>query len=157
MLSSLTGEPALHLELPGGVDDYTASLVVKDRVAGRGASGARATAVKVRMRGVGPRGVAHLTLVEKDGTSWSAAITPDSSWSERRIPLSAFAPAKAAMLPQGFPGTWNYWMGPAAGRGGSGDAPRIQDLERVELSLRRDDAAPAGSGVEVEAVWLLFD
>jgi hypothetical protein len=152
-------DSALRVELPNGVDDYTASLVVKERVGARGESAGRAKGVRVRLRGVGPHPVLHLTLVEEDGTSWSAAVAADSTWSERTIPLAALAPAKAAMLPQGFPGTWNYWMGPAAGRGKQGDHVVPSSLERVQLSLRRADVAPgttAAHGVEVEGVWLLF-
>ena len=57
-------------------------------------------------------------------------------------------------LPQGFPGEWNYWVGPAEGRGGRGDRLRLQHLERLQLSLRREDGsvAPEGYGVEVEWV-----
>lgn len=50
-------------------------------------------------------------------------------------------------------------MGPAAGRGGSGDRPRLERLERLQLSLRREDgvtALPGGYGVEVESITLGF-
>jgi hypothetical protein len=163
--SSATGEPALRLTLPvnvGGLspDDYTASLVVKDRVAGRGESIAAATGVRVRLRGVGARQRLHVTLVEKDGTSWSAALDPDSTWQERTIPLAEFHVARGVKLPLGFPGQWNYWVDPAAGRGGAGDRIRLPDVERLQLSLRREPglrAVPNGYGVEVESVSLVFE
>jgi hypothetical protein len=162
--SPASGEPALHLALPvfdgRGPDDYTASLVVKERIAGRGDDIERARAVVVRLRGLGARQTLHVTLVEDDGTSWSVAVPADSTWSERTIRLTDFAPARAAMLPQGFPGQWNYWMGPAFGRGGSGDKVRIARVERLQLSVRRADAAtlaPDAYGAEVEWVKLLFE
>jgi hypothetical protein len=163
--SSATGEPAFHLELPVNVDgvnpeDYTASLVVLDRVATRQETIARATGVRVRLRGIGPRQRLHLTLMEKDGTSWSASIDVDSTWSERTIPLADFHVARGVMLPQGFPGTWSYWVAPAAGRGAPGDAIRLPEVERLQLSLRREEGFQVRTGeygVEVESVALVFE
>jgi hypothetical protein len=97
--------------------------------------------------------------MEDDGTSWNAAVTADSAWSERSIPLSSFSIGRGVLLPEGFPGQWNYWVGPAEGRGGKTDRPRLDHLERLQLSLRRENGAviPAGRyGVEVEWVTLEF-
>jgi hypothetical protein len=162
--SALSGEPALHLTLPSNVgglspDDYTTSLVIKDLIGSRRDEITRATALRLKLRGIGPKQRFHITLMEKDGTSWSAALVLDSLWSERTIPLSDFHIARGVKLPQGFPGTWNYWVDPAAGRGGSKDAIRIADVERLQLSLRREDSVKGESGkygVEVESVTLLF-
>jgi hypothetical protein len=63
------------------------------------------------------------------------------------------------LLPEGFPGEWNYWVGPAAGRGGATDRPRLEHVERLQLSLRREDgvaAKPGSYGVEVEWIALGF-
>jgi hypothetical protein len=101
----------------------------------------------------------HVTLMEDDGTSWSSALAVDTAWTERVLPLDGVAAARGVKLPQGFPGEWNYWVGPAAGRGGRGDRLRLQRLERVQLSLRREDVGrlgPEGYGVEVESVSLDF-
>ncbi|MDQ6926232.1 MAG: hypothetical protein M3154_08345 [Candidatus Eremiobacteraeota bacterium] len=101
----------------------------------------------------------HVTLVEHDGTSWGAPVTLDSVWAEDVIPLTAFTPVRSVMLPEGFPGTWNYWVGPAAGRGRAHDALRLAQIERVQLSLRATDGGPRASGaagVEVESVTLGF-
>lgn len=163
--SAATGEPAFHLELPVGIDgidpdDYTASLVVKDRIAGRAETVARATGVRVRLRGIGPRQRLWVTLMEKDGTSWSASLEVGSEWAERTLSIANFHAARGVKLPQGFPGTWNYWVGPAEGRGGAGDSIRLPDVERLQLSLRREAGmriAPGTYGVEVESITLLFD
>ena len=67
--------------------------------------------------------------------------------------------ARGVKLPQGYPGTWNYWVEPAAGRGGAGDFMRLADIERLQLSLRREpgmDLRPGSYGVEVESVDLVF-
>ena len=50
-------------------------------------------------------------------------------------------------------------VGPAEGRGGVGDRLRPERLERLQLSLRRDDSgkvSPDGYGVEVEWVRIEF-
>jgi hypothetical protein len=63
------------------------------------------------------------------------------------------------LLPQGVPGQWSYWVGAAARRGVAGDHPRLDRIERLQLSLRREDGvrlAPGGYGVEVEWVALGF-
>src|ERR1043166_529853 len=159
-MSEATGQPVFHLELP--VDprgwsppDYTASLVIKDRITSRRETIAGAEALHLRLRGLGPRQVLHVTLMEDDGTSWSAAVPVDSTWSERSVPPAGRPPGRGAPLPQGFPGEGSYWVGPAAGRGGSGDRPRLDRIERLQLSLRREQGVPVtpGSyGVEVESI-----
>jgi hypothetical protein len=163
--SPRTGRPVLRFELPVNVDgitpdDYTTSLLVMDRVAGRGENAAGATGVRVALRGVGPRQTLHVTLMEADGTSWSAPVDVGAEWTERLIPIADFRIARGVKLPQGYPGTWNYWVAPAGGRGGAGDRIRLADVERLQLSLRREagmDVQPGTYGVEVESVDLVFD
>ncbi|OLE62326.1 MAG: hypothetical protein AUG74_14600 [Bacteroidetes bacterium 13_1_20CM_4_60_6] len=165
-LSEVTGQPVFHFELP--VDargwsppDYTASLVIADRIKARQETIGGAAALRVRLRGLGARQILHVTLMEDDGTSWNAAVPVDSSWSEQTVPLTDFAIGRGVLLPEGFPGEWNYWVGPAAGRGTSGDRPRLDRMERLQLSLRREDGpgvpvAPGSDGVEVESIILGF-
>ena len=163
-MSPVTGRPVFHLDLlvdPSGWSppDYTASLVIKSRIESRRETIAGAAALHLRLRGLGPRQVLHLTLREDDGTSWSAAVPVDSTWTEQSVPLGRFTIGKGVLLPQGFPGEWSYWVGPAAGRGGSADRPRLDRIERLQLSLRGEEGlkVTAGSyGVEVELVTLHF-
>jgi len=156
-LSDVTGEPVFHLELPVDASgwsppDYTASLVIQGRIRSRQEAIGTADGVRLRLRGLGARQVLHISLMEDDGTTWSAAVPVDSTWSEQAVPLSAFTAARGVLLPQGFPGAWSYWVGPAAGRGGATDRPRLDRVERIQLSLRRGE----GPGVEVEWVVLTF-
>ncbi len=165
MPSAATGRSVFHVELPirpngEALSDYTASLVIVDRLRARQEAIGRATDVRVRARGIGSRPTLYVTLVEEDGTSWSAAIRVDGSWSDRSIPLEAFTIGKGVLLPEGFPGEWNYWVEAPAGRGGRGDRPRLDRVERLQLSLRREEGVPVvpgGYGVEVESVALGFD
>lgn len=162
--SAVTGRPVFHFELPvhrdgQALDDYTASLVVADRIRARQETIAGADAVRLRLRGLGPRQTLHVTLMEDDGTSWTAAVAVDSSWTERTLSLADFAIGRGVLLPEGFPGEWNYWVGPAAGRGGAGDHVRPAHIERLQLSLRRQRGVavtPGSYGVEVESVTLDF-
>jgi len=160
--SAVTGHPVFHFELPAnasgaGPADYTASLVIRDKIVAREETISGADQLRVRLRGLGPSQVLHVTLMEDDGTSWTAAVRVESAWSEQAVALSAFALGRGVLLPEGFPGEWNYWVGPAAGRGGSRDRPRLDRVERLQLSLRREDAGvitPGSYGVEVESIIL---
>jgi hypothetical protein len=156
-LSPATGQPVFHLELPVDTTgwsppDYTASLVVGTRVLARQETISGARELRLRLRGLGARQTLHLTLMEDDGTSWTAALSVDSTWQERSIPLEQLTASRGVLLPEGFPGEWNYWVGPAAGRGGNGDHLRLERLERIHLSLRPRE----GRGVEVEWIVLAF-
>ena len=162
--SAATGRTAFHLELPvdsagRGPPDYTASLVIADRIRGRRETIAGAEALQLRLRGLGASQVLHVTLMEDDGTSWTTALTVDSSWSERSVPLSSLTAGRGVLLPQGFPGQWSYWVGPAEGRGGAGDRLRPERIERIQFSMRRENgvtALPGGYGVEIESATLSF-
>ncbi|HEX4633794.1 MAG TPA: hypothetical protein VH163_08180, partial [Gemmatimonadales bacterium] len=82
-LSVTTGAPVFHLELPvrpsgEPLPDYTASLVIKDRIVARGPSIAHADSVRVRARGLRALDVLQLTLMEDDGTSWTVGVPQDS-------------------------------------------------------------------------------
>jgi hypothetical protein len=101
----------------------------------------------------------HLTLVERDGTGWSAAVPLDTSWAEVTVPLARLAAARGVTLPLGYPGQWNYWTEPASGRGGAGDSLRPAEVERLQLSLRPDGEGSARStprGAEIESVRIDF-
>ena len=162
--STRSGTPIFHFELPvvdhAGLEDYTASLAVEERIAARRDDIAAARGLRVRLRGLGPWQDLHITLVERDGTSWSAVVSVDSAWAERTILLPDFKLARSVALPQGFPGTWNYWVGPASGRGGPGDRLRLGDVERLQLSLRGRSGVTLEAGrhgVEIESIALVFD
>ena len=159
-----SGAAALHLELPvfngNGLPDYTASLVIKHCLMGRRADLAHARALRLHLRGIGLQQQLHVTLVESDGTGWSAAVTADSTWRDYTISLDSLRPARAVLLPQGFPGDWNYWVGPASGRGTPNDRIRVAEVERLQLSLRDEEGLtlkPGSYGAEIESILLVFE
>lgn len=162
--SSQTGEPTIHLELPLSYDkdlrDYTLSVPVREKIAARQKDIAEAKGLMIEARGVNQKQQAYITLVEKDGTSWSKKILLDPQWKTMEIPLSQLELSKGAMLPVGYPGEWKYWFEPAAGRGGKGDTVRMENVERVQLSVRPNEAmtgeATAASWLDISSVYVTF-
>jgi hypothetical protein len=159
---SASGRQVFHLELPvtdngWSPPDYTASLVVRDRIVARQETINSAAAFLVRARGLGPKQTLHLTLMEDDGTSWTAGLPLAAEWGEHSIPLASFQVGRGVLLPQGFPGEWSYWVGPASDRGGAGDRPRLNRIERLQISLRREDGVtvtPGNYGIEIETITI---
>jgi hypothetical protein len=168
-IAPATGATVVRVETPDAQalthGDYTASLQVGDRLASR--RGITPSAVVIRARGLVPEQVLHLSLMERDGTTWTVPVVLDTAWTERRIPLVSLGRGRGVSLPQGFPGQWNYWVRPAAdrrtitfvhSRTGSRiePPPRVAEVERLLLSLRSEGSAP-GAGVELEWVDLRFE
>ncbi|HVU18493.1 MAG TPA: hypothetical protein VHD32_16440 [Candidatus Didemnitutus sp.] len=140
------------LSLDRTLDDYTASLTVKDRLADRAGLVARAGALLLRVRGSVAGQHVYVTLVEADGTSWSKRLELATAWQDLRVPLSSLGLARGVMLPLGFPERWNYWIAPAAGRGGPGDHVKLPEVERLQFSVR-----PEGRGAatgQAEDPWV---
>lgn len=147
------GITAIRLFLPftidKSLDDYTMSVPVKEKVRARGAVAADAKGIDFRVRGDLKGQTAWITLMESDGTSWSASIEVNESWQKYFVPFEKFQSAKGVLLPLGFPERWNYWVGPAEGRGGPGDRIHIARVERIQVSLR-----PSGNKIPAEDPWL---
>jgi hypothetical protein len=131
------GTPAYPLAFPTErmTDDFTASLYVGDRVADRGPAVAGAKAIRIRLRALEAPSVIRVTLVEKDGSAWSAKVFASRDWRDAVVPISSLRSAKSAMLPQAYPGTWSYWLSPPEGS----TAIHLAQVERLQFSLRRPD------------------
>ncbi len=131
------GTEAFPLGFPANrlADDLTTSLYIGDRISDAGAQVARARSVQVVLKGVLAPSVIRVTLVEKDGSAWSQKVFASTQWQEIAIPISSLLPADSAMVPQGFPGTWSYWLTPPPGR----TSINLADVERLQFSLRRSD------------------
>jgi len=156
---------ALRLMLPLSkdrtLDDYTASLAIKDRIHVHQAQLAKASALRIRARSSTPGLPVWLTLVEADGTSWTASLNLSTGWQDVTIPLQDLKVARGVKLPLGYPERWNYWIEPATGRGGPNDDLNPNALEHVQISIRptvnsiisesKDDAS-----VDVASVDLSF-
>ncbi len=147
--------------LVGPIFDYShasGDTVVTGGYVYRGTAIGGLNLVRLSARGLGAPQTFHVTLMEDDGTSWTAAVSLDSTWKEVALPIADFKAGRGVLLPQGFPGQWNYGVGPAEGRGGAGDGVRLEHLERLQLSLRDhpgSEASQPQSGVEV--AWLRLE
>jgi hypothetical protein len=164
-MPATTNDPAaLRLFFPLSydrtLDDYTASVSVKDRIADRGPRVGAAKALRVKARGAGDGQQICLTLVEADGTSWSQKPTLSSEWQEVVVPVEQFRIARGVKLPLGFPERWNYWLTPAKGRGGPGDRPRLEQVEHLQVSFRPSGPASrseSDSWADIASVALVFE
>ncbi|HEY4975502.1 MAG TPA: hypothetical protein VII41_17955 [Steroidobacteraceae bacterium] len=158
------GESALRLELPDlGADtpaQYAASLYIGDRIATRSRDASRADTLHVKLiASGGDRKSVDVTLIEKDGSSWRMTALASGVWSEVSMPLTQLKHDRSIFIPSPYPGLWNYWrLGPRS-RGGAGDQVRIDDVERLQLSVGSnagDNAADSGLGVAVQSIWLTY-
>lgn len=119
-------------------EDYTASLEIGPRIRSRAEALAVPQMLTVQLAGLHADQILLVTLLEEDGTAWTASIRATAELTEQRIALSDFSPGRGVSLPQGFPGQWNYWIMPPVGRGGPGDKIRPARIARLQLSLRRE-------------------
>jgi hypothetical protein len=164
-MPATTNDPAaLRLFFPLSydrtLDDYTASLSVKNRIADRGARVAEARALRVKARGAGDGQRIYLTLVETDGTSWSQRLTLSSEWQEIVAPTEQFKIACGVKLPLGFPERWNYWLTPAKGRGQAGDRPCLGAVEHLQVSFRPVagvQKSETDAWADIASITLLFE
>jgi len=153
----------LPLSMDRTLDDYTASLVIKDRVIDRRSHLGRAGRVVVKARASTAEQLVWLTLVEADGTAWTHPLKLSAGWQEVGLPLADWKIGRGVKLPLGYPERWNYWIAPATGRGGPGDHPNLANVERLQISLRpvpkTSPAADEGSdaSVDIASVTLVFE
>lgn len=130
---------AIAMSLPTihdpNLKDYTASLIIKDRIQSRLKSLSNAHSIKFKAKGNSP-GTAILSLVEADGTTWMIKLDVNNNWKEFNIAPNDLIIGKGVKLPQAFPENWSYWIEPACGRGGSEDKVDLSKVERLLISLR---------------------
>lgn len=131
---------ALLLQFVGSTQrgniDYAATLSVKERLAGRRLHLASAQSLVVNLRGSHPGQEVGFTLIEADGTGWTATVAVPERWREVRVPLAKLKADRVFNLPVGFPGRWNYWSRPAQGRGVAGDQLHADQIEQLQMSFR---------------------
>jgi hypothetical protein len=162
MPASANDPTALRLFFPLSydrtLDDYTASLAIKDRITNRGARIGMAKTLSIRARGMGDGQQIYITLVEADGTSWGSKLTLSSDWRDIVIPMDQLQITRGVQLPLGYPGRWDYWLTPAKGRGGPDDHPRLAAVEHVQISFRPPQKkADADAWADIALMTLKFE
>lgn len=102
--------------------------------------------IEVRLRARDGATAMPITLVDRDGNAWTADIPTSPEWKTATLPLNTFKPSRWALLPQAYPGTWQYWADSAPGA-----KLRPENLERLQFAIQRR-ADGTLKGVEVEGV-----
>ena len=145
--ATTTDPAALRLFFPLSydrtLDDYTASLAIRNTILDASPLVSGAKVLRVKARGEGDGQHIHIALVESNGTSWSQQLTLSTQWQEHLVPLTDLKPARAVKLPLGFPGRWNYWLTAPKRRGGPGDRPLLSAVEHLQISFRPDRNTPS--------------
>jgi hypothetical protein len=157
-------ESALSLALPDLGNDtpqrYAAALFIGDIIAAREADAPRADFVDIKLHAVdGARKTLLVTLIEQDGSAWSASAVAGGSWSTVKVPLANFRISRSIHIPSPFPGLWNYWRESPPHRGLAGDQIRVQNVERLQLTVTPntgDNANDDARGAAVESIRLTF-
>jgi len=146
-------QKALSLSLPLRMDstlkDYTASLIIKERILSQAAHHPSPKIISFKAKG-SHSGTAFISLVEADGTTWMKKLELTAEWKEYRISPDELMAGQGVKLPEAFPEQWDYWMAPATGRGGIGDKINLPKVERLLLSLRPEENHKYTSDPELE-------
>jgi len=132
------GKLALRFEAPtlkGEPQDVSCRYIFGRETDGRLEDFSKFQTLCVRARAV-EKAATHfgITLTERDGSNWAAAVPITEQWNEVCIPLSQFVSAKAAMLPRGWSGH-SYWLSTPTNRGGEKDKLNIGNVESIQISM----------------------
>ncbi len=156
-------EAALNLALPdlgkNTPERYAAALYIGDTMAARKADASRAQFLDVKLRAVGgERKSVQVSLIEQDGSAWSAQVLARSGWSTVSVPLGELHLSRSIFIPSPFPGLWDYWRESPKRRGGPGDGVHLQDVERLQLTVSRqsDDTADDAQSAAIESVKIRY-
>jgi hypothetical protein len=157
-------ESALSLGVPDlGKDTparYAAALYIGDAIAARKADLPAAAGVDVRLRAVGGTAkTLQVTLIEADGSAWTASVGAGASWSTVTVPLDQFTVSRSIHIPTPYPGLWNYWRETPPQRGAPGGRIHLSDVERLQLTVTPNVGATArddATGAAVESIRVNF-
>ena len=120
-----------------------------DKMAGRSTDLAGFSELVVRARTSQPGASVKITLVSKDAVAYSASLPLGPDVQEVRLPLSAFRPAAALLVPRPYPG-----FGPLEYQPANQPSLKLTDAEVLQVTW---EAAPAPSSplsVDIESVSL---
>jgi hypothetical protein len=118
-------------------------------MAGRSTDLAGFSELVVRARTSQPGASVKITLVSKDAVAYSASLPLGPDVQEVRLPLSAFRPAAALLVPRPYPG-----FGPLEYQPANQPSLKLTDAEVLQVTW---EAAPAPSSplsVDIESVSL---
>jgi hypothetical protein len=154
-------ESALNLGLPDlGKDTperYAAALYIGDLVAARKTDAPRAESLEIRLAAMGgARKTLQVTLIETDGSAWSAPVVAGGAWSTATVPFADLHRSRSIHIPSPYPGLWDYWRDSPPRRGGDGDRIHMENVESLQLTVGKDNAGEDAQGVAVESIRIRF-
>lgn len=157
--TSVSEDGAIQMTLPSYIDkslkDYTASVNITKKI--KHVDVEEAESMEVLARGLHKNDHFYLTLVESDGTCWSKKIILSPEWKSIKVKLSEFSPGEGVMLPQGFPGEWNYWFTKPANRQNGEDRFYLENVEQLQFSIRSgENKSEEESTIEIAGVKINF-
>ncbi len=94
----------------------------------------------------------RLALTDVDGATYSAYVTVDDQYKNLEIPLTAFKPDSAMLLPRPYPEFQALWFKSASFNG-----LKWQNADKLELTIGnnlQDGEYNKPLGIEIEKVWL---
>jgi len=140
----------IPFDLDRNLEDYSFSLFIGDHIKTLN----NIDKIKgITINGKG-KGNAYITLIESDGTPWTTKIPFNSEWGTITLLLSDFKIGKGIMLPQGFPGNWNYWLLPSDQRGSKTDSLNIGKVEKLQISMR--PSKDQNSEVQIGSISIIY-
>jgi hypothetical protein len=154
-------ESALSLSLPDlGKDTperYAAELYIGDMVAARKNDAPRADSLDIKLVAMGgARKTLQVTLIEADGSAWSAPVMAGSAWSTVTVRFTDLHRSRSIHIPTPYPGLWDYWRDSPPHRGGDGDRIHMENVESLQLTVGKDSAGDDAKGVAVESIRIRF-
>lgn len=139
----------LPLQYDSTLKDYTMSLNIMDKIKARGKSISELKGICIRARKSADALTSVITFMESDGTCWSCPFEAKDQWSDIYIDISRLKISQGVLLPLSFPEQWNYWVAPAEGRGIDGDKINLENVEKLQISLR-----PSNSIIPEKNPWI---
>ncbi|MBN8578616.1 MAG: membrane or secreted protein [Cytophagales bacterium] len=137
-----------------GIEQVVFQFVFSEKVKGRLPDFLNGNTVMVKARATKSAAEdATITLIDLNGQSFSAAIKLTDQFQEVAIPLSAFKPGEATLLPRPYP----PFM-PLLFKNNSPNVLNIVDAERIEVSAAKqvnEHEIDRPFGFELEYIWLV--
>jgi hypothetical protein len=120
-----------------------------DKLDGRTSALAGFSEVVVRARSSQPGASVKVTLVSKDAVAYSAALPLGAEVQEVRLPLSAFRPAAALLVPRPYPG-----FGPLEYQPANQPPLKLTDAEVLQVTWEVATVTGSPLSVDIESVSL---
>jgi len=136
---------------PGSSSLMGFQVFVGDRVHGFGEAASQIRTLALRARS--PQGRAlRIALIDRNGAAWSTIVAPGAESRTVSVPLTAFRPDSALLLPRPYPGFQPLWF---RARGETTLQPAA--IDKLEITFGQDLPAGSETSQQVGIEWVRFD